>query len=533
MKKRNRNQGCHRALFGSAMAVSLAFPAMPLHAEGDSSLKVDGYLRQEFSWNTRNWEDTPDYDDSGKLSMARTTARLNLDWKATEDVSVVARLRAVGEVKTPFLRHLEKMGAHNHRDGDIMALYNRNRISDVIRELYVDFPLGERTRVRLGKQQIAWGETDFFAANDLVHGFDWTWRSFLEPANEELRKANIMAKVNIDVPELEGGIEMFIRPGWDRKSDIGTELEIYGGRWSSQPWAGVDFRNIDPYDFENDKGDVRDVTGGIRWSGMAGDINYSVSYLKTYWPAAIMNGTSKFNGMPGFSDVRTEGRADTNGLFGDIIYPKVDVFGFTASGYSEWADAVFSTEVAYVRDAAYNFLAIPGSFATQNVAPGFDGVKYKDVLAWMVRMDKNLAFTQSLLGTEKPAFFSVQLFDKWIQNYDKDERLLYSVGWGGKAKEHSFLLTGILGLSYDNGRIRPELVVGADLSNGGGFAVPSVTFELAKNWRWKVEYDTFWDDEWRDGNKCAPPNAGNCDSTTMFGYFHKRDQLYTSLTYLF
>ncbi|MCV2219531.1 DUF1302 family protein [Thauera sp. Sel9] len=533
MKKRNCKSECCRTWFGATVAVGLACSAMPLHAEGDGSLKVDGYLRQELSWNMRNWEDTPDYDDGGKLSMARTTARLNLDWKATEDVSVVAKLRAVGEVKTSFLRHLEKMGAHNYRDGDIMALYNRNRISDVIRELYVDFPLGERTRVRLGKQQIAWGETDFFAANDLVHGFDWTWRSFLEPANEELRKANIMAKVNIDVPELEGGIEMFIRPGWDRKSDIGTELEIYGGRWSSQPWAGVDFRNIDPYDFENNKGDVRDVTGGIRWSGMAGDINYSVSYLKTYWPAAIMNGTSKFNGMPGFSNVRTEGRADTNGLFGDIIYPKVDVFGFTASGYSDLADAVFSAEVAYVRNAAYNFSATPGSFASQNVAPGFDGVKYKDVLAWMVRMDKNLAFTQSLLGTEKPAFFSVQLFDKWILDYDKDERLLYSVGWGGKAKEHSFLLTGILGLSYDNGRIRPELVVGADLSNKGGFAVPSVTFELAKNWRWKVEYDKFWDDEWRDGSKCAPPNANNCDSTTMFGYFHKRDQLYTSLTYLF
>lgn len=530
--KRKPRAGAPLLLKRVTLALVSAGCALPVYA-ADSSLKIDGYLRQELSWNTLDWDDTPGYDDRGKLSMARTTARLNLDWKATENVSVVAKLRAVGEAKTPFLRHLEKMGAHNYHNGDIMELYNRNEISDVIRELYVDFGIGDRTRVRLGKQQIAWGETDFFAANDLVHGFDWTWRSFLEPANEELRKANIMAKVNIDVPELDGGLEVFVRPGWDRKKDIGTELEIYGGRWSSQPYAGVDFRNIDPYDYENKKGDVRDVTGGLRWSGMAGDINYSLSYLKTYWASPVMNGTSKFNGVPGTSLVKTEGRADTTGLFGNIIYPTVDVFGFTASGYAEWADAVFSTEVAYVKDAPYNFSAIPGSMASQVVAPGFDGIKYKDVLAWMIRMDKNLAFTQSLLGTEKPMFFSVQLFDKWIQNYDGDDRLLNSVGWGGRAKEHNVLLTGIFSMSYDNGRVRPELVVGTDLSNGGGFLVPSVTVELAKNWRWKVEYDKFWNEESRNGNKCAAPNAGMCDKSALFGYFHKRDQLYTSLTYLF
>ncbi len=515
-------------------AAALAAAGMPLHA-ADDALRIDGYLREELSWNTRDWDDTPD-DDSGKLSMARTTARLNIDWKATEDVSVVAKLRAVGEFRTSFLNDLEKMGANNYHDGargNIMKLYNRNDIGDVVRELYIDFPLGERSRMRFGKQQIAWGETDFFAANDLVHGFDYTWRTFLEPANEELRKTNIMFKLNVDVPELDGGVEAFVRPGWDRKEDIGTELDIYGGRWSGQPYAGVDFRNIDPYDFDNREGDYKDMTGGIRWSGLAGDINYSVSYLKTFWPMPIMNGTSKFNGMPGTSPVDTVGRRDTTGLFGNVIYPKVDVFGFTGSGYAEWADAVFSTEVAYIKDLPYQISLVPNSFASQVVAPGFDGIERKNVLAWMLRMDKNIAATQSLLGSEKPMFFSVQLFDKWVLNYDRDDRLLNSVGWGARTKEHSFLLTGIFSLSYDNGRIKPELVVGKDLTYGGGFAVPSVTVELAKDWRWKVEYDAFWSHEWRDARKCAPPNAGTCDDAGFFGVFHDRDQLYTSLTYLF
>lgn len=523
-----------------ALAVAVAVCALPVHADSTDDLKIDGSLKQEFSWNTQDWVDTPNYKDSGKLSMARTTARINFDWKATRDVSVVAKLRAVGEFKTGFLGHLEKMGAYNYGagggEGSILDLYNRNDVGDVVRELYADFPLGERTRVRLGKQQIAWGETDFFAANDLVHGFDLTWRSFLEPNNEYVRKTNIMAKFNVDVPELDGGIEAFIRPGWDRKRDIGTELDVYGARWSTQSTAGVDFRNVDPYDYKNPKGNYRDVTGGVRWSGIAKDLNYSVSYLRTFWPGPMLNpaSTLKLFNMPTTpSGLTTVGRADSLGLAGDLIYPVVDLIGFTASGYSDLADAVFSTEVSYVKDAPYQFITSPPGPISQALAPGFDGIARKNLVSWMLRMDKNIAATQKYLGTEKPMFMSIQLFDKWVQDYDEKDGLLNAVGAGQRTKEHSTLLTTILGLSYDNGRIKPELVLGFDVTYGGGFAVPSVSVELDKSWRWKLEYDKFWDNGYRDSTKCTYPNAASCDSASLFGYFHKRDQIYTSLTYLF
>lgn len=519
--------------FTVAAALGAIGATSAVHA---AELKIDGYIREALSWNTKDWVDTPNYDDKGKLSMARTTLRVNADWDLGNGVAVVAKARASREVKTGFLKHLEEIGARNFQTGgrgDIMDLYNEADL----RELYVDFPIGDRLKVRLGKQQVVWGETDFFAANDLVHGFNFTWRSFLEPANEELRKPNIMANVRVDVPELNGGLQVVVRPGWDRKRDIGTELDVYGGRWSSQPYAGVDFRNIDPYDFSNPEGDYKKVTGGIRWSGIAFDgINYSASYLKTFWPSPIMNASStlKLFGLPGVpSGAQTVGRTDTIGLAGDIIYPIVDLVGFTASGYSPLADAVFSTEVAYIKDAPYQILSNPPTLISQAVAPGFDGIKRKNVLAWMLRMDKNIAATQSLLGSEKPMFFSVQLFDKWIQSYDANDGLLNSVGWGAKTKQHSFLLTGIFSLSYNNGKVKPELVLGRDLSYGGGFAVPSVTFELGTNWRWKLEYDRFWSPHWRDGANCGFPNAASCDTAGLFGYFHNRDQIYTSLTYQF
>ena len=539
------------ALAATSMAVVAADEAE------DGAFKVDGSIRQEMSWNTKDWADTPNYNDKGKLSMARTTARVNMDWKATPDLSIVAKFRASAEVKTNFLKRLEQgfcpgnppgcgaTGA-NAYDGPnkIMDMYN-----DVdARELYIDYKLNDRVKLRFGKQQIVWGETDFFAANDLIHGFDYTWRSFLEPANEELRKTNVMLKVNVDMPEAGGAIEAFVRPGWDDKKQIGTELDIFGGRWSSQPYASVDFRNIDPFDYSNSEGDYKKVTGGIRWSGNGQDFNYSVSYLKTFYPSPIMNPSSNeysfiVGAPPGtFFRPTTLGKATTTGMFGDIIYPIVDVLGFTAAGYSQAADAVFSTEVAFIKDAPYQFNNINGpggnSVASTIVSPGFDGVKKKNVIAWMLRMDKNLPFVQSVFGAEKPMFTSVQLFGKSIQNYDSDEGLLNSVGWGARTKKHSLLLTGIFALSYDHGRIKPEVVVGTDLTYKGGFIVPSLTVELSKNLKWKTEYDHFWDGgRWRNngaGGACSGQvNQSNCDNAGLFGYFHNRDQLYTSLTYQF
>ncbi len=512
----------------------------------EKKLTIDGYLRGEFSWNAKNWQDTPNYNDRGKMSMARATVRVNADWKATDSLALIAKVRASEEYQTSFLKHLEKNGANNYHSGargDLMDLYNDAEI----RELYLDWKASDRVKFRFGKQQVVWGETDFFAANDMVHGFNYTWRSFLEPANEELRKPLIILKANVDVPEANGAVEFFVRPGWDRKKDIGTELEIYGGRWSSQPYAYVDFRNIDPYDFDNKQGDQSKVTGGIRWNGTADAFNYSLSYLKTFTQNPIMNASSNLKmfdafGIPGAppggwitvpSGAKTLGRADTKGLAGDVIYPLIDVYGFTAAGYAPWADAVFSTEWAYIKDAPYQILALTPTMISQAVAPGYDGIKKKDVVAMMFRMDKNLSFVQSAFGAEKPMFFSVQLFDKWVQNYKSSDRLINSVGWGAKTKEHSLLLTGIFGLSYNSGRVIPELVVGADLTYKGGFAVPSVTFELAKNVKWKVEYDYFWSNNWRNGQKCQFPNAASCDNAGLFGYFHNRDQIYTSLTYLF
>ena len=45
----------------------------------------------------------------------------------------------------------------------------------------------------------------------------------------------------LDFYELGGSLNWYIRPGWDRKEDMGSNYNIEGGRWIPHPYRGVDF----------------------------------------------------------------------------------------------------------------------------------------------------------------------------------------------------------------------------------------------------------------------------------------------------
>lgn len=534
MSKQKR-RGIRRSVGGLAWTALIA--AAPFHAVA-ADTKFYGDASAAFSWNTQNTlkdnlGQNPNPDTKGKMSMQRYTLKLNADTTVNDNFSWVAKLRLVKETSLDYLNILERAngpsvsGANAAGHNDLPRMYSE---ADV-RELYADIKVSDNVLLRLGKQQVVWGESDFFQAMDMVHGYDFTWRSFLEPANEDLRKPQVMANVTVQVPELDGKAQFLFRPGsLNRLDSIGNRYDIQGGRWANQPLKGVDFLTITPYNYRRDGADSRDNTWGMRWSGMAKEINYSMSYLKTFNPNPVISMRNDIFSAPGTAGL--SGSTPFNGstpigAAGEVIYPKIDLFGVTASGYSAAADAVFSTEVAYIRDYAYNY-GQTSVYSGILGGPGYDGIARKNVVRSMLRMDKTLGFTQSLLGTEKPAFFSVQLFDTWIKGYNANEDLIQLVGFGQRSKEHSTLLTAIFDTSYANGTINPALVIGTDLSYGGGFAVPSVTFQYGKNWRLKLEYDHFW----HRGERTAANNNVERDAG-LFGYFAGNNQFYAKVTYQF
>ncbi|MGH8806796.1 MAG: DUF1302 family protein [Noviherbaspirillum sp.] len=470
-----------------------------------SDFKLSGYVR---SWASFNLQDPPETakSDRGDLSMLRGSLLLDMDTK-TGPLQWKAIGRLDREYKTAYLERLEDQVRRTTPGGPgshIMDTYNRGEL----RELYVDFEPTSRIKMRVGKQQVVWGETDFFRAMDVVNGFDYRWRSFLERENEELRKPLILVNTKIDVPEANGNLQLLLRPGLDRDRDIGNTYDMSGGRWALQPNKGVDFLapGLLNYNYHSRGADVDDKTGGVRWSGVAGPVNYSVAYLKTFSNDPVVN-----------SSFAPHGEAPTGGL-GDFIFPKIDLVGVTLSGYASALDAVLSTELVYTKDAPYN---VGTSFAG-GALPGFGGIRRKNVVTTMFRMDKSLNLSR-YLGTSRPSFFSVQVFDKWIQNFSRADDLVELTGYGAPVKEHTTIVTGILGLNYRNDKINPQLAIGADVSNGGGFVIPSVELVWGSNWRFVAEADLFF-----NRRQKRPGQVEN--STHLFGQFANNNQLVLRLT---
>ena len=478
MKSKNRCVNVVGAFATAATLGSLVAPGTVL-AEGESSVapsdfRLSGYLRTWASVNLKDNVETAQ-NDKGDLSMLRGSLSLNADLK-TGPVQWKAIARLDREARTSYSRRLDALTRQNTPGGpgsDSLATYNQAEL----REFYADFDLAERVHMRLGKQQVAWGETDFFHATDLTQGYDFRWRSFLERDNDEIRKPLILLNAMLKVPEADGSLQVLIRPGFNRDRDNGNSFDVTGGRWAQQPFRGVDFLapgNL-TYDYRHPDGSTNDVTGGLRWTGTAGTLSYALSYLKTFNPNPIVN--SAF----------VPYKSQPHGGIGDFIFPKLDVYGASVTSELPSVDGVFSAEVALQKDRPFNV----GSNFFNGALPGFGGVLKKNVVVSSLRFDKSFRLME-LLGTNAPSFSSIQLFNTSILRFKSADDLVEQAGFGAPVRKSTTLLTGFIGLNYQYSSINPGLAVGADVTNGDAFLIPSIEFKWGNHWRLVAEADLFF-----------------------------------------
>lgn len=458
--------------------------------------------------------------------------------------------------------------------------------STELREAFVTFDLGERTHFKLGKQQIVWGETDFFRAMDIIHGYDLRWRSFLETENEELRKPLIMANVTIDVPELAGALQLVFRPGWDNGDDMGETGPLNGGRWSPAPWAGAGVTSslLGAYNYHHNLGDENDANYGFRWSGTLKQIGYSLNYYRGLANdgLVIRNDLIGNGSNPG----QWEG-----GPFrvGEVVFPMTETYGLTLNGYSGILDSVLRAEVALTPNKGYNagtntfvdlfaFLGaanaaafsfpngLAGNFypfpallndpanpltrynpdpavnpfgittggtpvAAALSVPGLGGVVEKDTLKIMFGLDKQLNWTMGALGTSRPTFWTVQLFDTWIMNFKKRDDIVELFGYGAPAHEHKTILTNAFSFPYKYDTVTPGFAIGFDLGNFDAFMIPSLDLVFGDHWRVRFEADIFLPRHVEKTN--LGMTGDDSKDTRLLGTLHDRDQFVARITYQF
>ena len=183
----------------------------------DWSWAVSGWARTYFGVGLEDHAETPE-DDQFDFTMAR--ASLNLDFDIyTGPVSWKVVSRFDREIGTDYMDSLQRITAGTSNagsagNGQYLDQYNTDHVQELFREYYADFTLfDDKLSMRIGKQQLVWGQSDFFQAMDLIHGFDYRWRLFFEN-NEDWRKPLFLVNFDLDLyDELGGSLNFFVRPG--------------------------------------------------------------------------------------------------------------------------------------------------------------------------------------------------------------------------------------------------------------------------------------------------------------------------------
>ncbi|MGZ9709999.1 DUF1302 family protein [Glaciimonas sp. GNP009] len=512
----------------------VAVASAPIDTFSQNYFKIGGFVRTWLSWNLQNNRDQtsplpgqPAYSalgGKGKLMMARSSLELAADFR-TGPVTWRAVGRADRELITSYEKNLQDRSCYSATVAgsptgpgcNVRGQYDQEEL----REFYADFKVGERVTVRLGKQQVVFGETDFFHPNDLLNGFDYRWRLFGEPESDELRKPLIMANVKIAIPEAQGTLQIVVRPGWDRNKDIGNTYDIYGGRWSGSPNMGVDYlAYATQFNYDHPAGRAKDVTGALRWSGEAGSLNYSVGYQRVFQPDFVLNPCGVFAGSgqrdsTGCVKGLYYEQAPTNKAYGDWIYPIIDVAGFSVSGESKPLDSILNFEMAYqfgrLFNSNSNVSGVPngqGYFQIPNNAGVMGPIVKKDVIQTTFRVDKQLRL-QDWLGTNGPSFSSAQIFDTWIQNFNNNDDAVAAVSSAAKLKKHSTIGTAFIQFPYMSSRLIYQVALGAEFQAHNAFLIPSVSYSIGNHWRFSADAVFFYSQYARENNISDPGNQSS------------------------
>jgi hypothetical protein len=507
------------------------------HAVEFGDVEITGYVRQHFSWNMADVNETAQ-DDKWDMSMNRQTILLQAKTSIGEtDWTVIGR--AVNENSTNYLDRLEDLsGFYAGLVGGPNADYTDDYEQSEIREFYVDFETGP-VFWRVGRQQVVWGETDLFHPNDVIHGFDFTWRSIFEPENEEVRKPLWIVNATIDLSEQAGGsLQLIVQPGLDGKNDVGNTYDFNGGRWAQNGGRGYPLTSCENnvlfqeapfnyydcigFDHEHKDGAYDDTHYGFRWEGNAGeneDLTYGISYYRGQaLNPVVITDVGVFMGQ--------EPKYPTGLAF---IYQEVDTFGLSLSSYLEAIDFVYRLEVSYQPDLWYNDKSMQpinqdvlGLTPSPKVDFAKGGIVEHDTYNITIGLDTNVRL-QNVLGTSSQSLLSFQFFDTYIDDLDDFENL--NNGVNGALTEHNMIATMKFTLPYANDTVTWDFTVLSDLSEGGFMYVPSVEMAFGEHIRVRIEGDFF------DGGNIG--GAAGPDWQSIVGSFKDSDQIMARLTYQF
>ena len=443
----------------------------------------------------------------GELTHQRNTAQLEGKYYFLRDGQAFKRFSAgpIDEATFTFLGRAVYDAAYDIRDS-YDVLNDRGKEEYKIREAFVDILMAPFS-LRLGKQQVVWGETDNFRALDVINPLDRTWHGTRE-SWEDIRIPLWMARGIWDIGKIatfdETFLEVILIPDDFQANKVAT---LY-----PRPWAfrGIGLQdkdansvligntlhdlNVTVIDGAPDERKFSNMQGGFRFKGIWNEIDFSINYFY---------GFSQTTGVK----VRSAG-LDNLGTFNTVVEtvnPRINVFGVTAS-FSEdrYTQSVFRLESTITSGVPVSIAPGAPHHADPN-GNSFDTAKQSVV---MIGVDRPTWIPA--LNSLRTFFISTQFFWRRYLDYNSYYRgSFYDVSQANlngvnvpdryvstnkdKIDQDEFVITFSASTSYGAaGLWKPLFVFAYDPRSTGAYNKIKMEYLYSKHLVFSAEQHVYW-----------------------------------------
>lgn len=261
----------------------------------DGDVRISGFVRSQVAVSTTSDRNTANAAlgkaDDHDLNLAKVWGVLDIDYRPRlardaflDDFHIFTRLRFGYDATQDLGGGLDGYDAFPATNGldDRWTMLNasNDRSSAEIWELFADFKKQDLW-VRIGRQNIVWGESDGVRLLDIVNPLDNSWHPF-EGGGELFEHRRIptwMVRATYNLPIKGLSLDGFINPG-DFVPTIQADI---GAPWNVNPLPRGDALALVPpgtFLIDDDTNDKRgDTQWGIRLLGEVGNFNYTLNYL--------------------------------------------------------------------------------------------------------------------------------------------------------------------------------------------------------------------------------------------------------------
>ncbi len=479
------------------------------------NFSVSGWVRNQIAYNVGhanpynfNGEIADGERDRINLKMFNTAVQLKPQYNFNDNISVFARFIASIDRATETDYPVDVDLYPKSYDMDMMLTGDEWMIG--LKELYMDFDT-QYVWLRLGKQQVSWGQSDGLRLLDIINPLDKSWHgiSLNEPyldAFDNLRESLWMARLTLKSP-------------WetDNLQDVQLELLWLPGHFIGSQFVGhINPEMGSPYNFVPDFFTMTDeIPGGQEWGlrlmGKYRGLEWSLNYFRHYEDDGLTQMDTvvphpwKWAGGAGFPFTAVA----------HTVHPRVDSYGFSLT-----YDDALNTKAVYRMEFLYQDRPYEKDYT--NGAMGSP---------WPTDIERRKT-AKALIGIDRPTFVKFLNPNRTI-SFGFQAFVIQVLEDGNDIKEDGLTLNGshpaetttMFSFSADTGymqdRIKPQMLYIFDPGRKGHYFQLGTEFRITDNILWYVGA-TLYDGKHSD-------NGANDN----LAYFEWADEIQSRITYQF